>query len=334
MKLLITLILMITLYSKCNATETWKCIKSGGRCTTNGGDICPNGEFCKSNGKQLYDSSGNELPSGICSPLIKEGEPCYLYQRCEYGLLCKVPPTQFPGEEYSVEGVCISSKYLSVGENCTSDSECLGRLECKGNICTPENSEIGNQCYLDEDCPSQNYCNWSTSLNNCEPLKKISDACLNDNQCSLGLICRNDKCIEMFSLKIGEPCQTREDCESLNCNYNLLDSGERNVTTINNGFYCQVKELNTDDCKKDGCKGSYEICDSKSNKCLNSNPINSKKCSSATKLRDNCYIKNKCSLRNHFNVEQRNKKSCQIKNCQSEINEYLKECILETVYCQ
>ncbi|KAM9969216.1 hypothetical protein ACTFIR_001044 [Dictyostelium discoideum] len=339
MKLLISLILTITLLStiNVNAKETWRCIKSGQGCFIEGGDICPKGEYCNPNQESSKNdsssSTGNPLLSGTCIPLIQEGQPCYLYQRCDFGLLCKIPPTQFPGDQYSVEGKCVSSKYLMVGENCSNNSECLGRLECKNQKCTPQDSEYGYGCYMDEDCPFGNFCYWGSNKNLCKPLNKVGSNCTYGNDCTLGSICRNNKCIEKFSLKNGEICLEREDCESYTCDYNLLENGNRNISIFNN-YYCQKKEINSNDCKKDGCKNNGEICDFNSNKCLESYPIGSEKCKSATKLRDYCFIKNKCPIRTNFNVEQRNKKSCNMKYCEFEINNYLENCILESTYCK
>ncbi|KAN0030065.1 hypothetical protein ACTA71_008209 [Dictyostelium dimigraforme] len=330
MKILLTLILTITLFSNfnVNATITWNCIKSGGKCFIEGSDKCPNGEYCAPNKERLTDSNGEELPGGICSPLIKEGEKCYLYQRCDYGLVCQVPYTEFPGDRFKVEGVCVSSPYLSVGETCSNDTQCFSSLECKQKKCTPRSLEYDKECFSDYDCFSQNYCDSGY----CKPHNKINGNCLRDNQCSYGLICRNEKCIEMFSLKNGKVCENEEDCQSYICDYNLLENGQRNISWYSDR-YCQKREINSNDCKKDGCNNPNEVCDSRSNKCFDFLQIGSEKCKSATKLKDDCYIKNNCAVRTDLYTEQRHPKSCNMKHCQLEINNYLQQCTWEANFC-
>src|SRR3989344_6655690 len=109
------------------------------------------------------------------------------------------------------------SYYLSDGEPCQSDKECISRYcnyyyRYNGQVCLPTNVATGGTCIDATQCQSQ-FC----FQEQCLPQNlQTGDNCVTDLQCSSGL-CRNNQCFQRFSSLEGTSCQENEECASRYC---------------------------------------------------------------------------------------------------------------------
>ena len=145
----------------------------GGSCgkvpDENSETFCKIGEaYCKLNPEKL---------TGVCTPLLSEGEKCSLESgspfisnstpRCGDGLYCslpegvckKIPSEGEECEEICMEGLsCVRGKCIKPKENggtCLLNEECVSK-NCVNGICKPKKVGIGGSCATDDDCSNSN----------------------------------------------------------------------------------------------------------------------------------------------------------------------------------
>ena len=97
----------------------------------------------------------------------------------------------------------ISNKYP--GESCTKNDLCLkGNFndagECVKGNCTGHN--LNQKCISNTDCIVGLFCDTEKKI--CINQKKVNDDCKSSFECLNNLICVNNKCVEYYSMEIGE----------------------------------------------------------------------------------------------------------------------------------
>eukprot|EP01132_Coremiostelium_polycephalum_P003059 gene3059-3827_t len=92
------------------------------------------------------------------------------------------------------------------GEQCNIDGSSCGT----GTTCSEDGRcYLNNGCNKDSDCPFGSFCDFKQS---CTPVGDSGSQCSQHNQCSIRHLCINNKCVEKYSLEIGQPCPHPELC--------------------------------------------------------------------------------------------------------------------------
>jgi hypothetical protein len=122
------------------------------------------------------------------------------------------------------EGVCVKKfNELLYGSICNFNEECLSN-KCENNIC----SANPNNCADYYDCEPGYYCDEEKNI--CKKMGQKDDKCthvpFNDEDffitdedlifgtCSYGLVCNNEKCVEIGSLEDGEQSDNKYACKN------------------------------------------------------------------------------------------------------------------------
>jgi hypothetical protein len=120
------------------------------------------------------------------------------------------------------------------GEACKVDDDCYGtdKDRCKEGKCkAPEGPCKGN-----EDCLVGNYCKVASNVTESKCEKQIAvgkDGCVNSWDCVNNAVCQKGKCIEAFSLKVGEKIESKDkEINDLYCEFGKSKDGTC-VQTVN-----------------------------------------------------------------------------------------------------
>ena len=105
-------------------------------------------------------------------------------------------------------GTC-TNKEKYPGDKCDKDSECWGG-NCSNGKC--KETEDDEPCTSHYECSLKSSCNSVTKT--CQPLVAPEGECTEDENCYIGYICSNQKCVGMASLENGEPASNRMACKS------------------------------------------------------------------------------------------------------------------------
>lgn len=125
-----------------------------------------------------------------------------------------------------------------VSVTCSSDSDCygIGQEECHASGVCLFKSQLGEPCFLDDDCVS-GYCVGTT----CTPTR--AEYCIQDSNCDYG--CYINMCI--YPKILGSGCNSNADCQSGTCDSALdfcveCDStwGQDGDGNIPSGTYCDI----------------------------------------------------------------------------------------------
>lgn len=122
---------------------------------------------------------------------------------------CPNPEKQYCSfNEKNGIGTC-EKKERYPGDKCKKDSQCWGG-KCNDGKC--KETKDGEQCTSHYECSLKSSCNGATHT--CQPLVSPGGECREDENCYIGYICSNQKCVGMASLDIGQPASNRMACKS------------------------------------------------------------------------------------------------------------------------
>ena len=209
--------------------------------------------------------------------------------------------TKYPGENCTINDVCMKGNFEDIGD-------------CVNEKCTGH--KINQKCVSNTDCIVGLFCETEKKI--CVEQKKLDSECKNSFECLNNLICVNNKCIEYYSLEIGESinevkeeinknqlCKTGIYNEKINKCDNFISYYNISNENIYKGFVkCDINDecLYTSDNGKTiynkKCECGYN---SEGNAfCQLSHDYNKKEWKELYKLRKNIY-KNDCHTENRKN---------------------------------
>ena len=236
------------------------------------------GESCSAN-SDCVDGLACDLNDNVCR--VAEGDPCkndsdcFSSDRCSADNICvpQNPPLACIGDPCTTGSDCVSTTDLLCdditktclvpsGGECKNTTDCISANECKGNICSPIDTDpgdgnIGDPCISDSECISELVCDIGIrecrqprgsncfsdgeclSTNICDAnvcvidtSGEFGDVCDIDMDCIMGLAC--DPSDQMCVMDSGSPCEEDEDCLS----NNICDENNICVGTTNFGESC------------------------------------------------------------------------------------------------
>ncbi|EAL63896.1 hypothetical protein DDB_G0287063 [Dictyostelium discoideum AX4] len=166
-----------------------KCLEFGESCNSNG--ACSKDSVCTSDTERFQENP-------VCSEPKELGQDCKNDEQCRLGTKCK--------KELNNEfGSCSDIKFAQVGEKCSQDFDCSGRLlKCKEGICVKPTGDL--PCGVENPCPFGEYCQYSSKT--CNKQLKENDNCLQSTQCPVGHFCdeTSKKCKKSFTLLENDKC--------------------------------------------------------------------------------------------------------------------------------
>ncbi|KAK5582622.1 hypothetical protein RB653_004207 [Dictyostelium firmibasis] len=341
MKLIFSIVLIIVIVniSHCINNQESKCYKLGERCEHSGRiDLsCGEGLACLP-----LDSEY------VCQPRLKLGEKCFEspVEVCEKGLECL--PLNI--DEYYSNFTCMSANYAGVGEECNTDSQCIGMgkmgVSCIDSKCKLFSNETSSyekiKCLNYLSCPGSQICTYigcEDSFENCsskcEPLVPLGGKCKYLTDCFIGGVCSIDGfCISRYSKNFNESCLDDNECDfGLRCQqsivYNDSDTSDQ-YDSIHRCF--PIENSTTSNCSEDGC-GDNEFCNSATNRCYQSKKYTNE-CKYAERERDICILSNQCFFSNQFyDFPYFNENSCIMQKCGVETTEAIKQCQAIYSFC-
>ena len=220
------------------------------------------GEFCggsnteKLSGQHDYSCSGSrDCICDYCTKPNKKhdiGRNCRIDDNCDKSTsFCDAPPRAL-----RCSGKC--KKFLSEGDKCSRNNECVGSTECICNSCADKNRkvDIGRSCRIDENC-KDGYCDGEGSTGcpgTCKKFLPVGAQCSRHGECVYDCICgvcANEK----RQLEPGKKCRLDGNCNGY-CD---------GATTVSLGCpgTCKRYLSEGEKCSENSeCEGSREcICD-------------------------------------------------------------------------
>eukprot|EP01132_Coremiostelium_polycephalum_P006089 gene6089-7587_t len=151
-------------------------------------------KICSGMGNCINPNNSNDESVCTCTPRGNIGDSCNIYSRidsCQVSLSCM-------GNTCSPH-----SKFLGFGEPCSSNTNCQNG-NCWRGTCHYD------LCIFDNECPPEYYCSLD---GNCVETLKPGQECTRDTQCNIFSVCQSGKCIEKYSLEIGDNCNSTISCD-------------------------------------------------------------------------------------------------------------------------
>ncbi|KAM9988544.1 hypothetical protein ACTFIZ_012251 [Dictyostelium cf. discoideum] len=280
------LLLLLFIFKIFSLTQGYceSCISEGEKCRLkNIEGQCLNGRVCLTSVKNGDDSNYT------CQPRIKINQPCNDDFTCEFGLICH-------------DGACKNVQFSNIGEECSQDSDCSSnKAKCSNGVC----KNLDGICDNNSDCPNQ-----ECSDHLCYPYIPLGQTCtIKGISCIDNLECYSPNktsqygiCQEIKKRSLGQPCDSSEQCNSL-----------ENLYCQNN--ICEKYIISNQTCDSDGMGcDEYHSCGCDGKCYLNGLPI----IPNYQKFVD-CY-QNKCG--GLFPNNEWSAKSCLIKKCAQEACDY------------
>ncbi|PJB40182.1 MAG: hypothetical protein CO108_15540 [Deltaproteobacteria bacterium CG_4_9_14_3_um_filter_63_12] len=200
--------------------------------------------------------SGESTESCTGSPTVTPGGPCQTTADCDDDLTC------CQGTLCTLPGMCPGG--------CATDSDCTGGYECCDidgtTFCLPPGTcTIGDSCSSDSDCGSFTCCKGSCATS-CE-----AGPCVSASDCGAGEICcpgsTENTCSEVVSCYSGRDCASAADCGAgsglICCGNNSTCSTEADCAvgqTCASNAECPTPLLCCDNAMAPGCQ-TLETCD-------------------------------------------------------------------------
>lgn len=205
------------------------------------GETCGLGNFDCRPGLVCQGDSGD---CGVCVKAPLPGEPCNsqrtpdpwadrfacLESACADDGKCKRDTAQLPrlGEPCDYHGcasplrckdrVCVAQS--NQGGKCADHADCQGWLACVQGTCLPRSAhhqgDLDDVCSQDHDCTEGLGC--ATFYGRCARPSRLGELSMVPGPgCSTGLVTLWESVTCAAGKKVGEPCETPDECESWNC---------------------------------------------------------------------------------------------------------------------
>lgn len=154
-----------------------------------------------------YYVCNTTLGQDICSQM-KTSEPSVGFElnSCASEKICDLKLT----EEPDTCSKSYSQPLRFPGEFCRASSECFSN-ECDVSTKVCKGKSQNASCESDDQCNVKLYCNLTSKA--CEPLAKQDETCTT-GKCGVGLVCENERCLQMGILKKGDKATLPSACET------------------------------------------------------------------------------------------------------------------------
>jgi hypothetical protein len=149
-----------------------------------------------------------EACARMFSGTIEVGEECVFDGECVSGS-CSAP--ECPADTCCY-GVCLPTAFARLGEQCTTDEECVPEAFCRGGLCVAL-SQKGQPCKLDNHCDYGLACIGATEQEDgaCRALPLIGESCPYSRCAEIGAYCSASQICTPVGLP-GAPCADDTAC--------------------------------------------------------------------------------------------------------------------------
>eukprot|EP01133_Synstelium_polycarpum_P015218 gene15218-18009_t len=218
-------------------------------------------------GYSYCNSTGSDVPLGICTPYLGEGNSCTSdNDKCNslLGLACVLS-----GEE----STCQYIEYASVGQACPNNRSCIGYdyfdlVHCFNGTCQlmPD-----KHCFYKPHCPFGQYCGSNGEHRVCLDEPKIGDKSERGSMCPVGSFSSATSpngyeytCVAMLSKDLGEPCSSQSheaQIFDLNGRFPNIDCNiSKGLICDRSSWTCQpfIPTPASSNCTISGCQASME----------------------------------------------------------------------------
>lgn len=206
----------------------------------------------------------SSLPDGVCYLQDSLEDPIKV-KRCSSGQVCQV------NQMYSTYGLnftispayCVEETYIPdlkyPGEECNEDHDCKYK-NCISGIC--KGTQQGQTCEEQEECDVGFTCISNRKTGICKEQVQIGGSCISLYDCVNNANCFRGKCVEYFSIEIGEQFDSNDEASPLLCESGYYDASKtcmnppRNKRKYNHACEshsdCKVEFVGSDQDDKNG----------------------------------------------------------------------------------
>ena len=203
-------------------------------------------------GLPICNKYSDQLGNNNCSKIKSDEESIeFFLKKCPNNKYCYYYLEETDEKCHDKPFKRLPGEYCNENDDCESN-DCLK----KNKVCKVKNEN----CTTSKDCSPGYYCNHASNASGnstCVELKKITETCGLTDPCHLNLVCDNNTCKEIGSLKNGSPAMAPAACKSfylvngLCQNFPILTNTTLECTKEN--YICEYINATTKNKTKTNC---------------------------------------------------------------------------------